>query len=318
MVSLGMPGEVLIIAQADEQVKVLLDSGIGGSQAGLNPSEPRYRCALLHPEEARGDALGAALIVLVKNTNANNKHVNTLWNEAGENAERKSGISVAKDVWAKGQYVFLVEAASEKELRELASVQGKLADLLFESECAIGLYGGLLPNSYSDSVMNRVAGDFGFRFPLPPQFRLVQSNKEMLWFIWEGREFRANIWVNIVPGTDHSANTESVIQVRDTFAARYVKGSQGMPMMSSRSTEYPTFESPLDKIPAWRGWWTISGQWQRGPYRRFLFKDEAGQRSIWLEGFLEAPEIPNLSYYRMFDLIAAGFKFTGSNSAAHP
>jgi hypothetical protein len=89
-------------------------------------------------------------------------------------------------------------------------------------------------------------------------------------------------------------------------------------MMSSRSTEYPTFESPLDKIPAWRGWWTISGQWQRGPYRRFLFKDEAGQRSIWLEGFLEAPEIPNLSYYRMFDLIAAGFKFTGSNSAAHP
>ncbi|MBU6324882.1 MAG: DUF4837 family protein, partial [Bacteroidetes bacterium] len=189
MVSHGMPGEVLIIAQADEQVKFLLDSGIGGPQAGLNPPEPRYRCALLHPEEAVGDALGAALIILVKNPNVQSKQLNALWTEAGERATRKSGISVAKDVWAKGQFVFLVEAASEKELHALASAQSKLADVMFESECAIGLYGGLLPNKYSDSVMNRVEGDFGFRFPLPPQFRLVQSNKEMLWFIWEGRDF---------------------------------------------------------------------------------------------------------------------------------
>ncbi|MBU6325031.1 MAG: hypothetical protein KJS92_06035, partial [Bacteroidetes bacterium] len=72
------------------------------------------------------------------------------------------------------------------------------------------------------------------------------------------------------------------------------------------------------KIPGWRGWWTISGQWQRGPFRRFLFRDGAGERSVWLEGFLEAPEIPNTPYYRMFDLIASGFGFSGTSLSTTP
>ncbi len=320
MVSHGMPAEVLLVGAAATEawLKPLLDSGIGGPQAGLSPAEPRYRCSFIHPEEAQGDALGAALIILVKNRQAENRKLNTLWEEANQKADRKSGILVAGDVWAKGQKVLLLEASSENQVRELASAGGRLADVLFESECAIGLYGGLLPNKYSDSVMNRVAGDFGFSFPLPPQFRLVQSNKEMLWFIWEGRDFRANLWVNILPETMSNVSVDRMIQLRDTFAARYIRGNQGLNMTSSRSTEYPSFESPLNKIPGWRGWWTISGQWQRGPYRRFLMNDPAGQRCIWLEGFLEAPEIANNPYYRMFDLIAAGFNFTNNNSVARP
>ena len=56
-------------------------------------------------------------------------------------------------------------------------------------------------------------------------------------------------------------------------------------------------------------------RWQ-GPMS--LRDSGAGERSVWLEGFLEAPEIPNNPYYRMFDLIASGFSFTGTSLSAIP
>jgi hypothetical protein len=86
--------------------------------------------------------------------------------------------------------------------------------------------------------------------------------------------------------------------------------------MTSKSSEFPSFALPLNQTPGWCGWWTINGQWQRGPFRRFQFADQAGQRTIWLEGFLEAPEIPQSAYYRMFEIIAAGFQWTSNNNTA--
>jgi hypothetical protein len=307
----GMPAEVLIVAASgsDSWLNRALDSGIGGPNKGLIPAEPMYRCALLDPEQAAGDALGASLLVLVKQAEQSNKKLNRLWEEAAEKAEKKSGVLAAKDVWAKNQTVFLLNTPQELHTASLAG-------LIHASECAQGLMGGLIPNQYSDSVMNRVAGDFGFRFPLPPQFRLVQSNKEMLWFIWEGRDFRANLWVNITPEADSIASLSQMIRIRDTFAHRYVRGNQGWPMMTSKSSEFPSFALPLNQTPGWCGWWTINGQWQRGPFRRFQFADQAGQRTIWLEGFLEAPEIPQSAYYRMFEIIAAGFQWTSNNNTA--
>lgn len=309
----GMPAEVLIVAApgSDSWLNRALDSGIGGPNKGLIPAEPMYRCALLDPKQAAGDALGTSLLVLVKQAELSNKKLNRLWEEAAEKAEKKSGVLVAKDVWAKNQTVFLLNAPQELH-------EASLAFLLHASECAQGLMGGLIPNQYSDSVMNRVAGDFGFKFPLPPQFRLVQSNKEMLWFIWEGRDFRANLWVNITPDTNSVVSLAQMIQTRDTFARRYVRGNQGWPMMTSKSSEFPSFTHPLNQTPGWCGWWTINGQWQRGPFRRFQFIDQSGQRTIWLEGFLEAPEIPQSAYYRMFDIIAAGFQWTSNNTARNP
>jgi len=321
MVSHGMPGEVLIISDAasESAMQLFLDSGIGGPQAGLKPLEPRFRCAYLKAGDAKGDALGASLVLLVKKSGVVDNALNELWESAAERAENKGNLLLAEDVWAKGQFVVLAEAGDKEQIRRLAAKDGPLATLLAEAEQRNGLIGGLQPNAYSDSVMQRVAGDFGVTFPLPPQFRLVQANKEMLWFLWEGREFRANLWVNIVSDTIHAHSTEAMMQIRDSFARRYIKGQQGMPMMTSKSSEYETFDAKTPQgVQAWRGWWTISGQWQRGPYCRYFFPDSAGQRGIWLEGFLEAPEIPNLPYYRMFDLIAAGFKFTSGNNGLLP
>jgi hypothetical protein len=319
----GLPGEVSIVIDhsLEDEIAGVFDKVLDMPMQGIKPAEPAWLKLYVTPEESSAEALTMAQMIIVKRKKAKNKNVSELWDAASSKAVQRDGFLVAHDVWANPQSVVLIEADDATGLDKAMQAGKGIVSLLNTLELERGLFGGLSDNRYSDSVMKRVENDFGFRFPLPPQYKLQQSNHEMLWFIWEGKDFRNNIFINIVPDTE-PVTTAGMTALRDTFGRRYIHGSMGTSMITSRSEEYPlmvdSFITATGQLPAWKGWWTIGGEWQRGSFHRILFHDKAGKRYVFFEGFLEAPNVPNVPYYRLYSIMASHFRFSTAGMAAQP
>jgi hypothetical protein len=59
-----------------------------------------------------------------------------------------------------------------------------------------------------------------------------------------------------------------------------------------------------------RGWYQEELTFRRGPFIRYFFHDTKNHRYIAFDCFLYAPEQNRLPFYRLFEIMAQGFKIT--------
>jgi hypothetical protein len=221
-------------------------------------------------------------------------------------------LYIYKDVWAKNQTVIRCETKSLTE--DFKSLAESLEKEFLENELQQGLPGNLMPNEYCDSISKIIQGKYGFSFKFPPQFRFEFSNPEVVWLWQETPRFYRHVFINIFSDSVLIDNPEKAKANRNYFTGKYVKNTEGTRVVVSESKMFPlTWDNQVKigkhTVGILRGWYTEEGTFRRGPFARYFFHDKANKRIIAFDGFMHAPDMPKLPFYRTFDLMASSLTF---------
>lgn len=316
----GYPGEVLVVAHEEvlDEVQKLFNSGyqikdsilVIAEKADEQQFEPSLEFTFLRHQAYEG-AEKLAPVVLVTETAGKKAGAYSDYLEDEPAVGKKQGdgyeLTWYENVWAKRQLVFLLKQTGP-ELN--AAVAQTIFTQVLQAERKFGLPGNLAPNKYCDSVASLIQGNYGFRLGFPPQFRLEFTNREVVWLWQETNRFYRHIFINIFSDSAAIDSKEAAIANRNSYTSRYLKNDEGTLVKVSESKLFPLSWTKNVRIGRYtadvlRGWYTEEGNFRRGPFVRYFFHDKENHRIIALDGFIHAPDMPRLSFYRTFDLIAA-------------
>lgn len=321
----GSPAEVFAVTHEENQetLKTHLEKNfnrfspilIKAEQAEKQEFEPSLQFWYGRPESIEGIEKQSPLILVMEvNDTKVGKYSSTLDKRDAVKTINGRGfqLHIYKDVWAKNQTVIRCETKLLTE--DFKSLAESLEKEFLENELQQGLPGNLMPNEYCDSISLLIQGKYGFSFAFPPQFRLEFSNPEVAWLWQETSRFYRHVFINIFSDSVLIDNPEKAKANRNYFTGKYVKNTEGTRVVVSESKIFPLTWDNQVKIGKYtvgvlRGWYTEEGTFRRGPFVRYFFHDKSNKRIIAFDGFMHAPDMPKLSFYRTFDLMAASIKF---------
>jgi hypothetical protein len=319
----GMPGEVLVVSEDISELKdqfeqffTEVDSNlIVAEQADLMQYEKSISFWFAPAKSIEGSEKLAPVILVLNDAQ---KYSSTLegLKPSKESTVAGTSVSIFKNVWANPQTAVYIDA-NAKELAELLKKEGftkALNALLQEQIIGQGLPGSLSSNTYTDSISKIIASNYGFTFDFPAQFRLEYTNPEIVWLRQESNKFYRHIFINIFRDSAPITTKEAAIQNRDTFTYKYLSNSEGTKVAVSKSNLFKT-QFTREKINGTdvfvlRGWYQEELTFRRGPFIRYFFHDTKNHRYIAFDCFLYAPEQNRLPFYRLFEIMAQGFKFS--------
>ncbi len=321
MPSEGSPAEVFVVTHEDmqETVKNHLEKNFNrfspillkAEQAEKQEFEPSLQFWYGRTESIEGiEKLSPLILVMEVDGKKAGKYSSKL--EGRDIVKTTNGrgfqLYVYKNVWAENQTVIRCETKSLTE--DFNPLAEAIEKEFLENELQQGLPGNLMPNEYCDSISRIIRGKHGFSFKFPPQFRLEFSNAEVAWLWQETPRFYRHVFINIFSDSVLIDNPEKAKANRNYFTGKYVKNSEGTRVVVSESKMFPlTWENNVkigkNTAGVLRGWYTEEGTFRRGPFVRYFFHDKVNKRIIAFDGFMHAPDMPKLPFYRTFDLMAS-------------
>ena len=321
----GSPAEVFVVCHEDNQetVKTLFETKFNlfspilliAEKAEKQAFEPSLQFWFGRPQSIEGiEKQSPMILVMELEDKTAGKYSSDLKNSDAIKTLNGRGFQlyIYKNVWAKNQTVIRCQTKSlTEDFKSLAEI---LEKEFLENELQQGLPGNLMPNAYCDSISKIIQGKYGFSFKFPPQFRLEFSNPEVVWLWQETPRFYRHVFINIFSDSVLIDNPEKAKANRNYFTGKYVKNNEGTRVTVSESKLFPlTWENNVKtgkhSVGILRGWYTEEGTFRRGPFVRYFFHDKANKRMIAFDGFMHAPEMPKLPFYRTFDLMAASLTF---------
>ena len=317
----GAPGEVFVVCHESlkEETEVRFKTGyknfspvlLMAEQAEKRAFEPTFNFWFGRPESFEGMEKQSPLILVMeiggKTAGNYSDELRALKPQSISNG-RGFELHLYKNVWAKKQTV--IRCVTESMVEDFQSFTEAITPILLAEETAQGLPGNLAPTAYCDSVAKLIRGNFGYSFAFPPQFKLQFSNREVVWLWQETPRFYRHLFVNTFSDSIIIDNPQKAVANRNAFTTKYVKNTEGTRVVVSESALFPLIwenNVKLGKhtVNILRGWYTEEGTFRRGPFVRYFFHDKANNRIIAMDGFLHAPDMAKLPFYRSFDLIAA-------------
>lgn len=321
----GIPSEILVISHEDEMgaVQEAFEKGftvtepelVYAEKAETGIAEKMFSFHFARQQAYKSTEKQASLIIVLETDKKCGSFSDDLENLSSAESMRAGDatVDIFKNVWAKPQTVFRIKLNDAPDAAKIAAISKQLAPKMRELEIAQGLPGNLQPNAYCDSVNKLIRGTYGFGFAFPPQFRLESSNYEMIWLNQETSHFYRYVFINIFSDSSKIETQEQAIENRNYFGRKYLKNDEGTHAKVSKSNLFPiSWESnvAVGKTTAnvLRGWYQEDGTFRRGPFVRYIFHDPANKRYIAVDGFVYAPEMPRLQFYRGLDIIANSFQ----------
>lgn len=322
----GIPGDVVVVCHESdmEQVQALFETAfksqtepnlVLAEKAESGQKEPRFN--FIFQRDKAWDTLDRrkSLMLVFENESDDCDHYSSYLDDCKAVKSIDAAncrIRVYQNVWAKPQTVVRVSLSGKEDARVLGAQAKAIEDLLYTYELAQGLPANLAANGYCDSVARLIQGSYGFRFQFPPQFRLEFSNREVVWLWQETTKFYRSIFINIFPDSVAIDSKEKAIANRNAFGKKYLQNNEGTSAQVSKSSLFPsTWETGISlgklKVDVLRGWYQEEGQFRRGPFVRYFIHDAASKRYIALDGFVHAPDMERLQFYRGLEIIANSF-----------
>lgn len=321
----GSPAEVLVISHENHQeiVKATFENDfnryspilIKAEKAEKQEFEPSLQFWFGRPESIDGIEKHAPMILVMEiDEKTAGKYSSDL--EKKDIVKTINGrgfqLFVYKNIWAQNQTVIRCETNSLTE--DVNSLTQTLEKEFLENELQQGMPGNLMPNEYCDSISRLIQGKYGFSFAFSPQFKLEFSNPEVVWLWQETPRFYRHVFINIFSDSVPMDNPNKAKANRNYFTGKYVKNTEGTRVAVSESALFPLIwennvKMGKNTVNILRGWYTEEGTFRRGPFVRYFFHDSANKRIIAFDGFMHAPDMPKLPFYRTFDLMAASLSY---------
>ncbi len=217
----------------------------------------------------------------------------------------KSQVSLlsARNIYAQHQHiVYLIGKDAADLQRKLVEARSQLVSSLMQYELQ-DQHDELFADTLASlSNYQMIKKELGIGVKIPKAFSLKYHDNKTFWFEFNAMTSNTpktiGLMVHAYPYTNLNALTyESIRTVRDTVMKHVVKGElPGTYMGTSSSTQYPSASIETIKVNGRltkkvRGWWTIRGLSQAGPFIRYVVLDEARQQLLAFEGFVYKPNI---------------------------
>lgn len=222
-----------------------------------------------------------------------------------ENALKHSEAKIlsARNVFAQHQHIVFLFGKDAADLqRKFIQAKAQLVSALMQYELQDQHDELFADTQVCMSNYNVIKQELGIGVKIPKQFTLKYHNNKTFWYEFNAMESNTpktiGLIVHVYPYTNLNAlSYESIRAVRDTVMKHIIKGElPGTYMGTSSSLQYPSTLVSDMKIHGRftkqvRGWWTIRGLSQAGPFIRYVVLDEARQQLFAFEGFVYKPNL---------------------------
>lgn len=281
--------------------------------AGLASNEPNLSL-FNYDEKAFGNLLQQHRNIIVVNI-------------AGVKENAESKINVKKSVWAKGQLVFEVRAATEEEfIKVFKDNSGKIIDkilredLLREQKKFMG--------QKNEVVSNSIKEKHAIDISVPKGFEVAKEQDNFLWLRHNQQRYlqggnqgytgyhdvNENIFIYYYEYQDtNTFKPQWQIAMRDSLTKMYVPGpSEGSYMTTEKEVLPPTaVETEINGQYALQlnGLWKVEGDFMGGVFVSYTFYNEKLNRVITVEGNVFAPQFSKRDYIRELQAIISTLKY---------
>jgi hypothetical protein len=236
-----------------------------------------------------------------------------------ENPEPK--IMSARNVFAQYQHIVYLFGKDAKDLKDkLRKSKDQINSSLMSYELIDQSEKLYKDTSYNDQYFKMIKEELGLGVKIPSIFKLKYHKNKTYWFEHSTTEGNSPKLINLVvhtyPYKDKvELSYESIRSARDTVFKYLIKGElPGTYMGTTESSYYPkTFKENLllngNYCTKIKGWWTVRGLSQAGPYVRYVVVSPDKKNLIAFEGFVYKADInikePDL---RLIEAIALSIK----------
>lgn len=236
-----------------------------------------------------------------------------------ENPEPK--IMSARNVFAQYQHIVYLFGKDAKDLKQkLQKSKDQINSSLMSFELIDQSEKLYKDTSSNDQYFKMIKEELGLGVKIPSAFKLKYHKNNTYWFEYSTTEGSSPKLINLVlhtyPYKDKvELSYESIRSARDTVFKYLIKGElPGTYMGTTESDYYPKmFKENLflngNYCTKIKGWWTVRGISQAGPYVRYVVVSPNKKTLIAFEGFVYKADInikePDL---RLIEAIALSIK----------
>ncbi len=224
----------------------------------------------------------------------------------------KGEVRYRKNVWASPQIVVQVEAGNSDELKEvLANNKERIRNFLVQYDRR------RLTESYSASrdleIQKIMAENHHIRLGIPRGYNIDVSTDNYTSVSIETPDFSQVLHVFEYPAeSDNELQSGRLLENRNAFAKKYVKGPDDKSYMTT-SMAYPPIFYDLKRdgvdIVEIRGLWELEGGYMGGPFISHSVFDEQRKRVVTVEGYVYYPNQKKRTKLRQLEAILYSLEF---------
>ena len=230
-------------------------------------------------------------------------------------------IMSARNVFAQYQHIVYLFGKDAKDLKtKLRKCKDQVNSSLMSYELLDQKEKLFKDTSANDQYFKMIKDELGLGVKIPAMFTLKYHNNKTYWFEYTTTEANSpktlNLVVHTYPYHDKiELSYESIRSARDTVFKYLIKGElPGTYMGTTESSYYPKVNAEnivlngnyCTKV---KGWWTVRGLSQAGPYVRYVVVTPDKKNLFAFEGFVYKADIntkePDL---RLIEAIALDIK----------
>ncbi len=284
--SIGAPGEVLVVADLNQQKEGWLKE-IREFANQAFPCLPQYestfRLTVIVPDEFEGHFKAYRNIIRVQ-----------------RDLSGKSEVRYNNDVWASYQRVVNISAPGVLNFNKVfEDHKDRIYDFFYYGDIKnMHLANVKGANASSRKLIN---DRYQIDLILPDGYRLVKDTLDFTWFRYDNLETTICVYVNTFDLSQMKAlNTNDLMFLRDSIGKTFIPGPSINTYMQTEQ-ELPVQFNQLihnnQKIMELRGLWKVHGFFMGGPFVDYFIKNEQTNELVMVGAFVYAPQKQNKSYY---------------------
>ncbi|UCH13708.1 MAG: DUF4837 family protein [Bacteroidales bacterium] len=229
-------------------------------------------------------------------------------------SNKKPGIKVRRDVWAKPQIVIDIYAGNDDALVSLLKGNDKkIITLLDEMERKRLM--DVYRRNQDQYIVQKIRKKHNVSVIIPKGYKLDVDSADFAWISVEEGEITQNILIYHYDYTDDSTFTSDyLIAKRDEFLKKYVSGTIQGSYLTTEKEFKPIFSEYSLRgeryVAELRGLWRMEeGILMGGPFVNITTLDEKRNRVVTVEGFVFAAGHKKRNFMRQIEAIVYSFDF---------
>jgi len=258
------------------------------------------------------DLLRNARNVIIFSSLTEKKHTSKLATELFD----KKDISVDRNVigkknaYGKGQQILFVYGKTNKHLIDYLNTNNQSLVQKIASNEDSKLRSTLYLGGDNPAVSKKVKEAVNVDLKVPKEYKVVLEKDDLIWLRYYHEKYQANLVIQSLPKTALEKNIG--IAVRNLFGKAEVKGSnKGSYMSTEDKIDWLTRSVNLNgkKAIETKGLWMMTKDFLGGPFKNYVVEDIKNNRTLFIEGFVMAPQGDKRLPMRQLDYLMRNTKF---------
>ena len=218
-----------------------------------------------------------------------------------------NSVQMARNVYARNQYVAQIKGSSEEEL--VLGIKKTCKDIRnkFQKEELRRLQAANQKASLA-SFMAQMKKDYGLEIIIPKDFRLNVEGENFFWLNREKPFATEGLLIHFTPAYNDMTMMADILNRRDSVCKIYVEGElEDTYMQIERifDPEMNPFEINGTLAVETRGLWRMENDFLGGPFMSYTILDEENDRAVTIDAFVFAPAKDKRNYMTQLEAIVS-------------